>query len=36
MFDDYGKRADIPIHPEVRFPEWEGDRPDYTLCLQGF
>jgi hypothetical protein len=36
MLDDYGTRADIPIHPEVRFPEWQGDRPDYTLCLQGF
>jgi hypothetical protein len=36
MFADYGKRADIPIHREVRFPEWEGDRPDYSLCLQGF
>jgi hypothetical protein len=36
MLTDYGKHADIPIHPEVRFPEWQGDHPDYTLCLQGF
>jgi hypothetical protein len=35
-FADYGKLADIPIHPEVRFPDWQGDHPDYTLCLQGF
>ncbi|MFW6051078.1 MAG: DUF222 domain-containing protein [Myxococcota bacterium] len=31
--DDIGRRAHIPIDPWVRYPEWQGDRPDYNWCV---